>query len=97
MPEDEYHIQRTWKKTRVTEISEPEVKDEVTTQTFKRPSAGWVGRCLLAGVSFAVAVSTHTLMSSMTALTYTHAAHICSSSLLSSSNRGILVQDYKDH
>lgn len=52
--------------------------------------AGW------AGASFAVTVSTHTLMSSMTALTYTHAAHICSSSLLSSSNRGILVQDYKE-
>lgn len=35
--------------------------------------AGW------AGASFAVTVSTHTLMSSMTALTYTHAAHISSS------------------
>lgn len=56
--------------------------------------AGW------AGASFAVTVSTHTLMSSMTALTYTHAAHISSShyppSLLSSSNRGILVQDYQE-
>lgn len=35
--------------------------------------AGW------AGASFAVTVSTHTLMSSMTALTYTYAAHISSS------------------
>lgn len=63
----------------MTKISEPEVKDEVTTQTFKQPSVGWVGRCLLAGVSFVVAVSTHTLMSSTMALTYTHPAHICSS------------------
>lgn len=70
---------RDRKKTCVTKISEPEVKDEVTTQTFKQPSVGWVSRCLLEGVSFVVAVSTHTLMSSTMALTYTHPAHNCSS------------------